>query len=163
MNLDEHMTAIEMIQLDDLILTEQNPRTVSKHEMDRLCKSMREDPEFIKCRPVLVNAVGPLNRQLNVYAGNQRVRAAKILGWTQIPCVIENQLSENVIKERTLKDNMHAGDWDFDMLANNFDVDMLIDVGFDAKQLELDLPEMVESSEPKQNKEKNCPHCGLKI
>jgi len=152
------MKPLELIELDDLILAEENPRTISKDEMDKLCKSMREDPDFINCRPILVNK--NKDKKLIVYAGNQRVRAAKILGWKKIPCILEFDLSDEKMKIRMILDNRHNGQWDYDLLAGNFEIEMLLDLGFDPKDLDIGI-DLIETNETeKKKKEKVCPNCG---
>lgn len=156
------MTPIELINLDDLILAESNPRTISKDEMDRLCKSMTEDPDFIKCRPILVHYIEK-DMSMNVYAGSQRVRAAKILGWKEIPCIVQANLSDKIIKQRLIKDNMHAGDWDYDILGNEFEMDMLLDVGFNPSDFDIGIDLGSTEELEKKKKEKLCPNCGHEL
>lgn len=164
---------IENVLIKDLKLTEKNPRRINKEQFEKLCKSMEDDEEFISCRPILVNRV---DGELNVYAGNQRIRAAKKIGWKYIPCIIEDDLDEEVMKKRLLLDNTHFGDWDFDMLSADFDNDLLLDSGFTEKMLfghfdadtannddNTAIPEIEDvpaSEEQPDKKKKQCPICG---
>lgn len=118
---------ITEIAIKDLVLLERNPRKITKEQLDKLCKSIESDPQFLFQRPVLVHKV---NDKLEVYAGNQRVRAAKKLKWKTIPCSIEENLSPEIIKERIIKDNKTYGEFDFDMLANEWDTNLLLESGF---------------------------------
>src|SRR6186713_298495 len=106
-----HMPEILKLKITSLKLLENNPRTINKDKFDKLCKDMGEDPGFIERRPVLINKIGDT---LNVYAGNQRVRAAKNLGWKEVPCIVDVNLDEKTMRKRVLEDNMHAGEWDYD-------------------------------------------------
>ena len=128
--------------------------------MDKLCSRMQQDQDFIWCRPCLVNEI---DDKLIVYAGNQRVRAAKKLKWKDIPCIIEKNLSEEMIKERTISDNTHFGAWDMDVLANVYDLDMLIDCGFSDKDFNF-LSDIDDKTEEGSKLEcEKCESCGQKL
>jgi ParB-like chromosome segregation protein Spo0J len=149
-----------MIEIKKLKLCQKNPRKITKDDLDKLCDSLINDPGFLKNRPILVNQVDGV---LNVYAGNQRVQAAKKLKWKEVPCIIEENLSEELIKQRILKDNRHSGIWDYDILAGDYDLEMLVECGFTPEELHLNLtPQEIESEdkEEKEKKKKECPNCG---
>ncbi len=80
----------ESFPIKHLTLLEGNPRKITSEQMKKLCKSIEQDPQFLWNRPVLVNktciwpALIPGSNEVlkridtyTVYAGNQRVRAAK--------------------------------------------------------------------------------------
>ena len=123
---------VQEIPINQLTLLERNPRKITKQQLEKLCNSIKNDPKFLFQRPVLVHQK---EEQLEVYAGNQRVRAAKKLGWKTIPCSIEKDLTDEIIKERIIKDNKTYGEFDFDILANEWDTDLLLDAGFSADEL----------------------------
>lgn len=147
---------LEPLPIKLLVLSEINPRTITKEEMEQLCKNLKEDTSFLLQRPVLVNLVDGV---YHVYAGTQRVRAAKQLGWKEIYCSISENLEPELIKRRILLDNRHNGEWDWDMLANNWDEIELLEVGFDVHELELD-EKPLDASDEKKKKKKECPNCG---
>lgn len=160
------MTQIEEIQISKLTLLDNNPRRISKDQMDKLIKSIKEDKEFLWCRPVLVNHLVASGVFL-VYAGNQRVLAAKKLKWKTIPCIFDLDVPEYVMNKRMILDNKSMGEWDFDLLANTQDIDLLLDCGFQDFELQIDttgksIDEVLEEEKEKDKvkKEKNCPHCG---
>lgn len=124
------------IEIKKLVLLKDNPRKITKDELDKLCDSLIKDPGFMKNRPVLVNEVDGI---LNVYAGNQRVQSAKKLKWKTISCIIEKDLSEELITQRILRDNKHSGTWDYDILANDYDIETLVECGFTPEELHLNL------------------------
>lgn len=154
---------VQMISLKDLTLLERNPRKIDKQQFSKLCKSLEEDPKFFQARPCLVNHI-VANNKMVVYAGNQRVQAAKKLGWKQVPCIIDIDLDEKTMHSRIVKDNKHYGEFDFDMLFAEWDVDILLDAGFSQEELTGDYGEIesIETKEEKQKKEKlkSCPNCG---
>lgn len=157
------MSEIQKVKISKLVLLEKNPRKIDKIQFEKLCKSLQDDPDFIAKRPVLVhNSEG----KLRVYACNQRVRAAKKLGWKEVPCIIDEGLSEDIIKSRTVKDNKHYGEFDFDILANEYDMDMLFDAGFTATDFEVsktaieDIEDDSPSVDDMDHKIIKCPSCG---
>ena len=79
----------------------------------------------MQVRPLLVNY------QMQVFAGNQRLRACKDLGWTEVPCHVLGW-DEEKQRRAMIKDNISAGEWDQDMLANDgWDEELLQDWGVD--------------------------------
>lgn len=148
----------EIFPIKNLTLLERNPRKITKDQMEKLCKSIQEDPGFLENRPILVNHI---EGKHIVYAGNQRVRAAKMLKMKTIPCIIEKNLPEDVVMKRVILDNKTFGEFDFDILANEFDIDVLIDCGFNPSDLIGPIDEL-ENDDEVENKEKpskTCPHC----
>jgi ParB-like chromosome segregation protein Spo0J len=154
----KEMTEIKRVEIQHLKLLEDNPRTITKESLESLCASIKSDPEMLWRRPVLVNDV---EGSLTVYAGNQRVIAAKWIGWTTIPCIIDKDLPKEIIKRRVLIDNRHSGEWDYDILANTFSMDDLFDAGFTPEELELDMSQPTEPSEEKDCSK--CEMCGKKL
>lgn len=124
---------IELIKISELKLFKDNPRTISKDALNKLCASIEEDPDFLRRRPVLVNFT--IEGGYEVYAGNMRVRAAKRLKWKEIPCLVDHNLSDKLKRSRVIKDNLNAGDFDYDLLASNYDIEELVGYGFDIEQL----------------------------
>jgi ParB-like chromosome segregation protein Spo0J len=150
----------ELVNINKLKLLKRNPRTISKAQFEKLKQSLINDPNFLDHRPILINVI---DDEYHVYAGNQRVRAAKQLGWKQITCSIDHNLSDEQMKKRIILDNAHYGENDFDILANDFEIDMLIDCGYTEKELHLDdsANDLIEDSNKneKDSKTKLCPHC----
>ncbi len=153
-----------MVPIKDLTLLERNPRKITSEQIMNLCKSLQEDPSYFERRPVLVNKVGDT---LHVYAGNQRVQAAKKLKMKTVPCIIDEDLPEHLLKQRIIKDNKTYGFFDFDMLANEWDIDILLDSGFTPSELTLHPIEDKANEEPETEQEicidAKCTTCGQKI
>lgn len=146
---------VKNIKIKDLKFHPSNPRRIKKDQMEKLCRSIESDPEFLNCRPVLVNNDGA---SLTIYAGNQRVRAAKKLGMKEIACIVDIDLHEDIMKKRMIQDNKTYGEFDFDILANEYEIDFLIECGFNAEELIGEFED--KASKEKEAKEKKCPHCG---
>ncbi len=130
---------MQRIKISDLTLLEKNPRKITSGAMEKLVKSLKADPEFFDRRPCLVNDTKGI---LTVYAGNQRIRAAKKLKWKDVPCIVDKDLPEDVMKDRIVKDNKTYGEFDFEMLANEFDIEKLLDAGFTPEELHIDIEDL---------------------
>ena len=156
------MTDVIHIPIKDLKLLENNPRTIDKAQFEKLCQSLREDETFFCRRPCLVNLQTDGTKR--VYAGNQRVQAAKKLGWKKVPCIVDSDLDEKTLQSRIIKDNMHYGAFDYDLTFSLFDVDTLLGAGFTPEQLTGDYGDIQpvddEPKKGKANKLKMCPQCG---
>src|SRR3954451_21249020 len=87
-----------------------NPRTITDQRFQNLCASIAADPGLLLRRPVLAQSDG------TIYAGNMRYRAAEHLGMATIPAIVED-VSDQLARERALKDNHQWGSWQEDDLA----------------------------------------------
>lgn len=159
---------VEYIKIADLVLLERNPRKITKDQFKKLCKSLEEDAKFLEARPILVNRI---EGKSIVYAGNQRVQAAKKLKWKEVPCIVESDLDEKTIKSRIIKDNLHYGEFDYDILYADYEIQMLEDSGFTPEQLTGDCGDIIDlgcdgEKEGKKNKQKSltcCPNCAFEF
>lgn len=97
---------MKKIALNDLFNWEENPRDITDEAMERLKSSLSRNPEFLERRPLLAT---PLNGKLTVYAGNQRLKAAKALGWEKIPVQIVEEITREKMLEEAMVDNVQWG------------------------------------------------------
>ena len=126
-----------------------NPRTIKKDDMDRLKKSIKDNPDYFEARPIILsNRTG----ELVILAGNQRYEAAKALGMDKVPTILLEGLTEAREREIIIRDNVSNGDWDMDALANEWDTQELtdwgVDINWDGPQQEViedEAPEVNES------------------
>lgn len=98
---------MQKIRLDQLIEWKKNPRKITRYALERLCRSIKRHPEMIEARPLLVNKT---EDGMIVYGGNQRMKAMKELGWTEAPCSVDENLSEEIMNERAMIDNVQFGE-----------------------------------------------------
>ncbi len=101
------------ISTNKLRTSPSNPRAIRENKMEQLMRSISEDPELMQARPLIVN------ERMEVLAGNQRLRACVALGWAEVPCVVVDW-DEQKQKRVMVKDNVSAGEWDWDTLANEW-------------------------------------------
>lgn len=106
-----------------------NPRFVKDEKFMKLVKSIEENPEMLGYRELLVY---PHDGKYVVIGGNMRLRACKQLGYKEVPCkVLPQDATIEQLKAYTIKDNSGFGEWDFDLLVNEWDVNDLNDWGVD--------------------------------
>jgi ParB-like chromosome segregation protein Spo0J len=138
---------MEYRKLSELHKLENNPRTIKDIDMAKLMQSIRKFPKYFEKRPlILSNRTG----KLVVICGNQRYEASKALGLTEVPTDLLEGLTEEEEREIIIRDNVPNGEWDWDLLANDWDSVLLdqwgVNVWID------DISDMIEQSEPEPDK-----------
>jgi len=123
-----------------LVLLERNPRTISDEKFSKLKYSISNFPEMLKARPIVIN------QRMEVLGGNMRVRAARELGIEELPC-IQVDWTEERQKQFIIKDNVGFGDWDWDILANEWDEAEIASWGLDVWQPEEDAVKELQEEE----------------
>lgn len=135
-----------------------NPRYLKGEEHDKLKKSLKDSPELLQYKPLMVYAAE--GGKFVVICGNMRLRICQELhnegveGFDALPCFVLNKdVSIAKIKEYAIKDNVQAGNWDWDELANgDWVVDDLQDWGVDCSFL-TDTEPVKEMSERKETED----------
>jgi len=129
------------IKLSTLTNNPRNPRTIKGEAFNRLCESIKRDPQFMTLRPIIVDEQGV------ILGGNQRYRACKHLGMSEVPADwvrTATGLTEAQRKRFVVLDNTPegiGGEWDEDILAADYDLPELDDLGFDKLAQELTVEE----------------------
>lgn len=123
-------TEVKVVKLSSLKSNPNNPRVIKDDKYQKLVKSLLEFPEMLDIRPIVVNG------DMVVLGGNMRLKACKEAGIEEVPIIIAKDLTEEKQREFIIKDNVGYGEWDWDMIANEWDVVQLEDWGLDviAKQ-----------------------------
>lgn len=120
-----------------------NPRYIKDHKFDKLVMSIEEDPELLLLKELWVVPYGDM---YVIIAGNMRFRAAKTLGYTQLPCkVIPNHVSVDKLRAFAMKDNIPYGEHNWEDLHNEWDAQELTHWGLD---IEFPTTEEPEQQEP---------------
>ena len=115
--------------IDSLIFAEYNPRQLTEEQYQQLKDSITR---FGLVDPIIVNQ--HKDRKNIIVGGHQRTRVAKKLGIEEVPCVFVNLPYEKE-RELNVRLNKNTGGWDYDILADMFDLDELIDWGFNEEEL----------------------------
>jgi hypothetical protein len=115
---------MEIRKISDIKLNPNNPRLIKDDKFKKLVQSIKDFPEMLNIRPIVVN------KDMIILGENMRYRACKEAGIKEIP-VIVTDLSEDKQREFLIKDNTSGGEWDWDMIANEWDADELEAWGLD--------------------------------
>lgn len=120
---------IEKISINNIKQNPNNPRIIKDDKYKKLVKSIRDFPEMLEARPIVVDDDGI------VLGGNMRLKACKEAGLEEVSIIRFNDLSEEKKKEFIVKDNVGYGEWDWDILNNGVDWDTskLSEWGLDLK------------------------------
>ena len=103
---------IQKVNIKEIKRNPNNPRTIHKDKFNKLVNSIKELPEMLNLRPIVVN------EDMVVLGGNMRLRACKEAGLKEVPIIKVTELSQEKQREFVIKDNVGYGQWDWDSLAN---------------------------------------------
>ena len=128
----------EKRSIDELTENRDNPRRLSKKRAEELKKSLGK---FGLCQPIVIQPSG------KIVGGHQRVKMFRSLGYNKVSVAIPSRtLSNREEQELTIGLNKISGDFDLDMLANRWDMDILLESGFTEEEL---LSDIVAQEKPK--------------
>jgi hypothetical protein len=121
---------MQIVKLSEVKLNPNNPRLIKDDKFKKLVQSIKDFPEMLNIRPIVVN------QDMIILGGNMRYKACKEAGLKEIP-IIKTDLTEEQQREFLIKDNTSGGEWDWEVLANEWDNEQLEEwgldlVGFDA-------------------------------
>jgi ParB-like chromosome segregation protein Spo0J len=134
-----------------------NPRLLKDDKFKKLVKSIKDDPEMLQLREVIVY---DLNNELIVIAGNMRLSACKELGLKEIPVkILPKDTSAEKLKAYTIKDNLGYGEWSWDDIANDWDMEELDNWGLDLPLFDKYVDE-VDTKDKKADSTEKCDYCG---
>jgi len=125
---------VEKVKISEVKNNPSNPRLIKDDKFRKLVKSIQEFPQMLELRPIVVD------ENNIVLGGNMRLKASKEAGLKDVFIVKAENLTEEQKQEFIVKDNVGFGEWDWDMLANEWDVDKLDEWG-------LDVPKILDSSD----------------
>ena len=119
------------VKISKIKTNPENPRLIKDAKFKKLVRSIKEFPEMLKLRPIVVD------ENNIILGGNMRYKACIEAGLKEIYIIQAENLNEEQKKEFIIKDNVGFGDWDWDIIANDWNLDKLNNWG-------LDLPEFNE-------------------
>jgi DNA modification methylase len=122
----------QKIDIKKIIPNENNPRFINDSKFDRLVKSIQDFPEMLEKRPIIVD------ENFIVLGGNMRLKACKKAGLKEIWIDQVTDWGEEKKKEFIIKDNSGFGEWDWDILMNQWEVKDLYDWGLDIPEIPLE-------------------------
>tara|TARA_R100000908_G_C3700285_1_gene111054 strand:- start:224 stop:799 length:576 start_codon:yes stop_codon:yes gene_type:complete len=123
----------EKIKISKIKRNPNNPRLIKDNKFHKLVKSIKEFPEMLDIRPIVVN------EEMVVLGGNMRLKACQEAGLKEVPIMKANELTAEQQREFIVKDNVGFGEWDWDMVANEWDNGLLNEWGLDVWQPEKEI------------------------
>lgn len=124
---------IQTVKISEVKANPNNPRLIKDDKFAKLVQSIKDLPQMLDIRPIVVNA------DMVILGGNMRFKACKEAGLKEVPIIIADNLTEEQQREFLIKDNTSGGEWDFEMLANEWDVDLLEDWGLEVPNFATDV------------------------
>jgi hypothetical protein len=115
---------IQKVKLSEVKLNPNNPRLIKDDNFKKLVQSIKDFPEMLDIRPIVVNA------DMVILGGNMRFKACKEAGLKEVPIIVADNLTEEQQREFLIKDNVSGGEFDWSLL-NDWDSEQLEEWGFD--------------------------------
>lgn len=133
-------TKVMNVNVNDIIPNTDNPRIILDSKFKKLLQSIQDFPEMLQLRPIIIN------QDMVILGGNMRYKAAVHLGYTELPVIYATGFTKEQEAEFIIKDNVNFGEWDMDLLANQWETNQL-------KEWGIDLPSFDVSDLEKENNE----------
>jgi len=123
---------MKLVKLSEVKINPNNPRLIKDDNFKKLVQSIKDFPEMLDIRPIVVN------QDMIILGGNMRYKACKEAGLKEIP-VIVTDLTEEQQREFLIKDNTSGGEWDWEVLKNEWNLEQLDDWGMDIPDFATDV------------------------
>jgi 16S rRNA G966 N2-methylase RsmD len=123
------------MKINEIHLNPKNPRFIRDEKYDKLKINLKEFPKMMKLRPIVVDDEGM------ILGGNMRYRALRELGYKEIPegwVVKASELTEEEKRRFIITDNLPYGEWDYDILGNDWELEELKDWGMELPEFDVD-------------------------
>ena len=124
---------IKKVNIKEIKHNEFNPRYINETKFEKLVKSIKNFPQMLEKRPIVVD------ENMTVLGGNMRLKACEKSGLKKVHVIVAEDWSEEQKQEFIIKDNVSFGQWDWDILANNWDSANVVEWGLDLPKWENDL------------------------
>jgi hypothetical protein len=122
-------------KISEVKLNPNNPRLIKDDNFKKLVQSIKDFPEMLDIRPIVVNA------DMVILGGNMRFKACKEAGLKEVPIIVADNLTEEQQREFLIKDNVSGGEWDWSLLAE-WDSEQLEEWGLEVIGFELESDEL---------------------
>lgn len=121
----EILPKTELVLISKIKSNPNNPRIIKDDKFKKLVESVINFPEMLNVRPIVVNS------EMVILGGNMRFKACQEAGYKKIPIIKADNLTEEQQCEFIIKDNVSGGEWDWDVLTNDWDSNLLEEWGLD--------------------------------
>lgn len=117
------------VKITDIKANPKNPRVIKDHKFDKLLKSLKDFPEMLEKRPLV--CFTDTDGKYVVLGGNMRLKASKELGFKELPIILADDWTEEKKNEFLIKDNVGYGEWNWDELKVDWNIEKLEEWGMD--------------------------------
>ena len=147
---------MKLVNIQQIIPNSDNPRLVNTAKFEKLKESIKNLPQMLELRPIVVDSNNI------ILGGNMRYKALVELGYKEVNIIQAGNLTDEQKKEFIIKDNLNYGDWDYDILANAWDSYDLEKWGLDVWINEDDIETHIDTEEIEEKKDNKevCILCG---
>jgi 16S rRNA G966 N2-methylase RsmD len=129
----------QLVSISKVKPNQDNPRIIKDYKFKKLVQSIKDFPQMLELRPIVVN------EDNIVLGGNMRLKACQEAGLKEVHIIQAKDLTEQQQREFIIKDNVGFGEWDWDVLANEWDTNALEEWGLDGFPFEEE--EVLEATE----------------
>tara|TARA_R110000796_G_scaffold59842_7_gene138169 strand:+ start:1638 stop:2099 length:462 start_codon:yes stop_codon:yes gene_type:complete len=152
------MGIIKLVKSNEPIPNEHNPRYINKANFKKLVNSLKEFPEMLEVRPLVVD------ENMIVLGGNMRLKAIIESGFKEVWVHQVEGWSDEKKNEFIIKDNSSFGSWDWEILANEWNMQKISDWGVDLpKEMFADDDDPAQDNAQNELPKEICPTCGTKM
>lgn len=123
---------MEIVKISAIKANSKNPRVIKDDKFKKLVQSIREFPDMLNKRPLI--CFTDVDGKYVVLGGNMRLKAAQEIGLKEMPIILADDWTQEQKDEFLIKDNVGFGEWNWDDLANEWDVEKLAGWGLDIPQ-----------------------------
>lgn len=150
--MQEIIWSLGIYPIKDLKPHPKNPRQMS-------CEQSKKLEGLIKHFGLIDKPI--INKDLTIIGGHQRIKLLKKMGSKTIECWIPDRILDQMeVDALCIGLNLNQGTFDYEILANEWDIDLLVELGFSEEQLFGLCKEEGDGKEPSKKKKKTCPSCG---
>lgn len=110
---------IEEVKISEVKMNPNNPRIIKDEKFQKLVQSIKNFPEMLRIRPIVVNG------DMITLGGNMRLKACKEAGLKKVPIIKAENLNEDQQREFIIKDNIGYGEWDWNLLNYQWNQEQL--------------------------------------
>ena len=116
---------VEEIAINKVLPNNDNPRIIKDEKFKKLVNSIKNFPEMLQLRPIVVND------EMIVLGGNMRLKACKEAGLKKVFIIKASNITKEQQHEFIIKDNVGFGEWNYDTIANEWNAEKVLEWGLD--------------------------------
>jgi ParB-like chromosome segregation protein Spo0J len=152
------MGVIKTVKISEPKPNEHNPRYINKANFKKLVNSLKEFPKMLEVRPLVVD------ENMIVLGGNMRLKALIEAGFKEVLVHQVLDWTDDEKNQFIIKDNSSFGSWDWEILANEWNMQKIVDWGVDLpKEMFAEEDDPIQQNTQDEIPKEICPTCGSKM